>query len=211
MTTLLQALPRIAQSNFGIFLMEALDWPLTSLSTWSSALTCWTVHFIHPFSFLLHLQFKERLTVSLFNQNVPFQIFESTPNWPLGLWPLAAKLWLLNIARYHYTQITKVWLWHWAGGWHGTPVTRPVRGRRKWKLRAEQWRADQWVRGQLGLRDPLSRLCSDNATLRLRVSLQSGHNVTAGLRCSQTFTFVAVSQTIYFLEFHWINAERQWF
>ena len=36
MTTLLQALPRIAQSNFGIFLMEALAWPLTSLSTWSN-------------------------------------------------------------------------------------------------------------------------------------------------------------------------------
>ena len=99
---------------------------------------------------------------------------------------------------------------HWAGGWHGTPVTRPVRGRRKWKLRAEQWRADQWVRGQLGLRDPLSRLCSDNATLRLRVSPQSGHNVTAGLRCSQTFTFVTLSQTIHFPEFLWINAESWW-
>ena len=40
-------------------------------------------------------------------------------------------------------------------GWRLTRDTSdtPVRGRRKWKLRAEQWRADQWVLGQLGLRE----------------------------------------------------------
>ena len=83
---------------------------------------------IHLVFFLLHLQLKERLNVSLFNQKALFHIFESTPNWPLGLWPLAAKLLLLNIARYHYTQIISVWLWHWAGDWHGTPVTHQCGG-----------------------------------------------------------------------------------
>ena len=66
----------------------------------------------------------------------------------------------------------------------------------------ESWPVSPGPAGAEREREPLSRLCSDNATLRLRVSLQSGHNVTAGLGCSQTFTFVAVSQTIYFPEFH---------
>lgn len=89
------------------------------------------------------------------------------PNWPLGLWPLAAWLLLLTVPRYHYTLVN---VWHLAirsWSWYRTPshVTQgdvhwPGWGRRKWKLRAEQWRADQWhVRGressQLGAERPI--------------------------------------------------------
>ena len=92
-----------------------------------------------------------------------------------------------------------------SSSWYQIPFPWRCRecGWRKWKLRLEQsWpvTCEGECGASWGPRAPLSRLCSHNATLRLRVSQRSNTMSTLDC-CSQTSTFVAPSQTINFPEF----------
>ena len=146
------------------------------------------------------------------------------PNWPLGLWPLAAKLWLLTVPRYHYTLVN---VWHLAirsWSWYRTPshvthwcpLTRARVGAEE--MKAEGGAVESWPVTCEGAREQpaggwethchVSALtmphydweCHDRAgTMPLPGSAAHKHS-HLWHRAKQF-----ISQN-----FHWINAERRW-